>query len=372
VKRNIFRAISASLGRIRKEYAELAAGSSARFSLQEMLNHDQFRLEDYCRQYSPNPHTAAMHEAAKKFCQRYGIWLDNAKHYISCPAYLYPSASLERLVPIGKNFAVDYYLNNTMGRDKFGHLTPDQQQVAERIKRRIATIGEDICLCPNAYPVEQANAEMLADIRKASPTDWFTEFLRQWKYHIDITHTDRNAAALGYLPGIDEYIDSRCHISGMHHAIQLMEFANGQFLDWSRLTAAGLTNPLQRLRWLVASIGGLMNDLFSFENEFIDNGSDSNLVTVIVLNEPALSLSEAIVRAATIVRNFIIEFLTLAGEVRSRGMGLPDTGPTLAITLESHLHSLEQCVQASWVWQVHTMRYKRAASIWHETLLRIA
>lgn len=287
--------------------------------------------------------------------------------HISCADYLYPSATFDKLIPIGKILAVDYYLNNTIGRDNFGLLTAEQRQAAEQIKRRMATISADFHLSPNAHPVERANAEMLADIRKASPADWFTEFLRQWKYHIDITHSDCNASALGYRPSLDEYIDSRCHLSGMHHSIRLIEFGDGRFLPWPRLTTVGLAHPLRRLHWLVARIGGLMNDLFSFENEFIDNGPDSNLITVIVLNEPSLSLWEAIVRTATIVRNFIAEFVTLIGEIRDQGHTLRDTDSELALTLGIHLHSLEQCVQACWVWQVYTMRYKRADSIWCET-----
>ena len=347
----------------------MAAESSARFSLREMLDHDQFHLSEYCRDYRPNPYGAEMYKAVEKFGRHYGIWLDDAKHYISCTDYLYPSASLEKLVPIGKNLAIDFYLNDTIGREKAGHLTPEQQQAARRIRRPFVATEDDFPICPGAHPVELANAEMLADIRTEAPTDWFTEFLRLWKYQIDIAHIDRNASALGYIPGIEEYIDSRCHVSGMHHTIQLMEFADDHFLDWPRLTTVGIAHPLRQIRNLVARIGCLMNDLFSFEKEFIDNGSDSNLVTVIVLNEPSLALSEAIVRAAAIVRGFIAGFLTLIGEVRNQGHGLLTTDRGLANMLETHLRSLEQCVQAGWVWQVYTMRYKRAASIWREARL---
>jgi Terpene synthase family 2, C-terminal metal binding len=363
------RAIKASLARIRGEYSDLIAKPSAGISLQEMLDHDQFHLPDYCRDYLPNPNGAAMHQVAEKFGRRYGIWLDSAQHYISCPDYLYPSASFVRLVTLGKNFAVDYYLNNTIGRDKVGLLTPEQREVAEEIRLRIATINADLHLCPNAHPIEQANVEMLADIRKESPTDWFTEFLRQWRYHIDMAHTDRNASALGYIPSIEELIDNRSPISGMPHSIQIIEFCDNQFLPWSRLTAVGLAHPLRRLHRLVASVGGLMNDLFSFENEFIDSGADSNLIVVVALNEPSLSLSEAIVRAATIVRNFIAESLTLFVEIRNQGRALQGSNPEIANTLESHLCSLERCLQACWTWQIYTMRYKRVASIWRETRL---
>jgi hypothetical protein len=122
VKPNTTSAINAILARIRNEYSGLGPAASARFSLREMLDHGQFRLEDYCRHYSPNSCAAEAHEAARKFGERYGIWLENADHYISCVYYLYPSATPDGLRRIGKTFVIDYFLDNTMGRDKVGFL----------------------------------------------------------------------------------------------------------------------------------------------------------------------------------------------------------------------------------------------------------
>jgi Terpene synthase family 2, C-terminal metal binding len=360
---------SIPLARIREEYAELAAGPSAKFSMQQMLDHNQFRLAKYCREFSPNPDGAASQEIVKKFAQRYGIWLDGARHYINTNHHIYPSASLDRLTLTGKIYVVGFYLNDIMGREKVGLLTPKQRQVAWQIKQRMATIDENFYLCPDAHPVEHANVEVLAEIRELSPGDWFTEFLRLYTYHIDITHIDRNAMALGYLPGIDEYIDTRCHTSGGNYSVQLIEFADGQLLHWPRLTAAGLAHSLHRLRWLVTAVISLTNDLFSFEKEFIDCGSDSNLITVIALNQPSLTLLEAIVQATTMARGLIAEFITLFQQVMDRSRGLHATDPELANALETHLRSLERCVQGNWVWHMYTMRYKRTASIWHETRL---
>jgi len=37
--------------------------------------------------------------------------------------------------------------------------------------------------------------------------------------------------------------------------------------------------------------------------------------------------------------------------------------------MDIHLAGLERGVQASWMWQVYTQRYKHPESIWEETLL---
>jgi len=55
-----------------------------------------------------------------------------------------------------------------------------------------------------------------------------------------------------------------------------------------------LYQPLRRLQKIAATFGALSNDLFSFEKEVIDHKADSNLVAIIALNNPALSLQETI------------------------------------------------------------------------------
>lgn len=338
------------------------------FSLQELFNFEGFNLNNYCKTFKPHPHIQSLLKEAQGFGRQYGIWLDSAAHYISCATFLYPNAGIERMRAIVQNLAIDYYLNDTMGRDIFAHLSPAAQEAATQMKKRMYQLREDLYIDEdNATPVEQANATVLEYIRGTAPMSWFSGFLRLYAYHIYVAHKDCNMNAAGRLASVDEYIDSRCHLSGMHHVVKFIEYSEGRFLDWEWLAANGIGEQLERLHFITAAIGGLMNDLFSFEKEVIRNNADSNLVMVILCNQPGLTLEQGIRRAADIVRNQLIAFLSLMDYVRTAVQQAAKEAPEQAVIMQSHLQGLERCVQASWIWQVHTQRYKSEHSIFRET-----
>src|SRR5882757_9088002 len=352
----------ATLDRIKQEYMDLLKSPS--LSLQKLFAPDHFSLDEYCKKFTPHPQSDQLKGIAQVFGENYGIWLANAKHYITCTLYLYPTADFERMAAIVKNNAVDYYLNDTMGRDVFKSLPSDRQHTAIQIIQRMANIDDHLQVIPSGHAVEIANAEVLTYIRDTSPNDWFSEFLKFYSYHIVVTHKDLNATGLNYISDIPEYIDMRNHTSGMHHIILLIQYNTGIFLDWNWLNKMKLAQSLRRLHWLAATFGALSNDLFSFEKEVIDIGSDSNLVMVIALNHPGLSLNESLFRACGIVRNLLIEFLTLMDYIKRE---IRFIRSSVVKQIDTHLIGIERCVQASWMWQVYTKRYKRPQSIWEET-----
>jgi hypothetical protein len=164
-----------------------------------------------------------------------------------------------------------------------------------------------------------------------------------------------------------EYMDYRCHLGGVHHILLFIEFSDGAFLDWEKLRGYGLAQPLKRLHWVTAAFAGLSNDLFSFEKEVIDNGSDSNLVMIIALNEEGYSLSDCIQRAAGIVKALLLELLSLLELFDGEAEKLMATNRPLALQLRAHREGIVRCVQAIWLWHCYSGRYKRAESLWVET-----
>jgi len=365
MKRNVQNATRVTLERVQQSYAELL--KSTTFSLHDLFSHDGLQLNAYCKTFHPHPQSNELKKIAQVFGEEYDIWLENAKYYITCALFLYPTAHFSRMITMTKNLAIGYYLNDTIGREIFGNLTPYQQQQAKNIIRRMSTIGENLELPMKVQPVELANVEMLTEIRKNSPKAWFSEFLKFYSYYIGITHKDCTAAALGHIPSVNEYIDMRYHTSGMPHIVLLVEYSDGQFLDWNWLKRVKLSQTMERLHWVTAIFGSLTNDLFSFEKEVIDEGSDSNLLMAIALNEPELTLQEIILKAAGIVRDLLVEYVALVDEIRQQCNELPQS--KMLDTLYVHMAGLERCIQASWMWQVYTQRYKHAESIWAETQL---
>jgi len=351
------------MNRILPEYRDLIK-TKLPFSLLDLLSPETTRLDEYCKPFVPHPDSDAMKKSVKTFCDDFGIWLPGAEHYITCAMYLFPTAPPSRIIPVVKNNVIDFYLNDVMGREVFPHLPILQQTLYSNIKQRMAHLPHGMALHSEARPIEIANFRMLNDIAGTSTKKWFEEFLRLYCYHIELAHKDCNSAGVGYILSIDEYFDLRCHVSGMPHTVMLIEYSTGDFLDWDRLEQLDLTEDLQRINWVVSLIGCMMNDLFSFEKEVIDNSCDSNLVMIALLNNQEMSLKGALLTSASIVRGLIDEFFHLLQRIRNIIADTRDES-----YLDHYLQGLERCVQASWVWQVYTKRYKRAQSIWRETTL---
>jgi hypothetical protein len=349
--------------------AYLQLRSEAPFSLRELFQPGNFRFEDYCREFSPHPESESLKKIVEEFGRSQGIWLPNAKHHVTCALFLYPEAGFGRMLTMMKNLILGFYLNDTMGRDTFQYLSPAQKVSARRMILRMARLDGSLTLPPNADPLESVNAGILREFRDHSPAAWFAHFLDIYCYHIGITHTDGNTDAQGHVPGIEEYMERRCHLGGVHHILHWIEFSDGGFLDWNWLASIGAAQPLKRLHWVTAAFAGMSNDLFSFEKEVIDNDSDSNLMMIIALNRPELSLGEVIEKAAGIVRNLLFEVLSLISLLEKKITERETMAPKGTRRLAVHLAGVRRCVQAIWTWHCHSGRYKREDSIWAETTL---
>lgn len=359
------------MGRIQAQYRELIA-TGTMFSIADLLNFDSFVLKDYCQTLNPHPQSETIIKIAQQFCEEHGIWIEQAKHYITCELFLYPDAEFDRLVSMVENNAIDYYLNDIIGRDLFGQLNADEQSEARELMKRMSNVDGNLLLPENATSVEKANIEILKFMKSTSPLPWFEKFLQLYCYHIDVTHRDGNSDAQGYIPSIEEYIELRCHTSGMHHIVMLIEYASGNFLNMEWCAALGIDGYLQRINFLTAAFGCLSNDLFSFEKEVIDNSTDANLLMIVALKDPGYTLPEVIAKSAKIVQEMLVELLDLIEKVKNQLQDAAGMDESQADTLTTYLKGIEKCIQASWLWQVYTKRYKRPASIFLETSLSVA
>jgi terpene synthase-like protein len=356
------------LERIQKEYAELIA-SSQTFSLQELFNSDQVHLQDFCGEFSPHPQSAELRMIVESFGEQYGTWLANSKYYINCACFLYPMAQFDRMVTIMKNLSIGFYLNDVMGRDVFKFLTPEKQSESRQMIDNLANLNETLRIPSDAHPIELANAKVLSEFRDNSPKGWFRKFLNVYNHHLSITHLNGDSSSLGHISGIHEYIENRCYYAGVYHIIMWIEFSEGAFLDWGKIRKTSIFEMLKQLHSDISTFAALSNDLFSFEGEVINNDSDSNLIAILVLNNPELSLKAAIFKASEIIRNLLIEIVNLLRSINRETTNWKSPFPTLTNTLTIHLSAISRCVQAIWVWHVHTHRYKRPQSIWKETRL---
>ena len=355
-------AIEDSLDRMRAAHERLVREGSP-WSLAALFSTSDCDIVDYCRDFRPNRFGDQACEAVETFCRRHHIWLESGgAHYNSMTPYLHPGAvTADRMTLIGVYNAILFWLNDTVGREKFTHLTPDVQRDAGRTVEGLCRLLETRRLAPDPSPAEVATAEFLDLLAERADPQWLVEFLDSTADHLRTAIRDQNARARRGVLSVDEYIDLRARVSGMYPAIALCEFGRDDYLSWQAIAAADLATDVLRLRRLAADIGALMNDMFSFEKECIVDRADFNLVPICLLNSPGQDLVGAIDDAGRIVRDRFTEFRQVCARVQDRCAELADR--RLAAQLQTHLEDLVGCVQATWVWQNVTRRYKGASVV---------
>ncbi|MGW5381368.1 terpene synthase family protein [Nocardia sp. NPDC003963] len=331
------------------------------WSLRELFSTPDCDIADYSREFRPSEFGVQVCVDVEEYCRAQGIWLEpGGAHYNSMTPYLHPGpVSAERLATIGLFNAILFWLNDTVGREKFGHLSGDEQRRARAELDRLCRLLESRAAPEDPSPIEAATVDFLSQLhaQDADP-QWLDRFLESTVEHLRTAIRDQNARSRRDLLTPAEYIDLRAQVSGMYPAIALCEFGRDSYLDRAHPATGELMAELGRLQVLTAEIGALMNDMFSFEKECIVDRSDFNLIPVCLLNSPGATLADAVRIAAELVRDRLTEFRGrhAALVARCAEPDILDSGPTAAI--RTHLDDLEGCVQATWVWQLMTTRYK--------------
>ena len=352
-----------NLLRIRSEYRLLL--QSPPLSLRELLQPDGFSFEEFCKGFRPHRRGKELQELIMQFGKKNGIWFANSIEHVSCALFVYPSGTFDRMLPIMKNLTFGFYLNDVMGREYFQYLSPANQVSARQLIQQMTESSLDV---PDSFlPLAKLNAAILREFKDHSPLDWFDRFHKIYSHHLSVTHMDGNAISQERMPEVTEYIEQRCHYAGVYHVLLLIEYSTGQFIDFHALEAFHIEQEVRRLSQLTAFFSATANDLFSFEKEVIDLESDCNLVPVILLNEPELSLQDALLKASDIVRTYLTEILSLIDSIQLSLQNILPRNPKLYFALTDHISGIIHCIQAGWMWHCHSHRYKRARSIWTET-----
>src|SRR6185437_15322289 len=356
--------VGSAMERLNKEYREILDLTTP-ISLLHLFNSEFLDFEDYCKDYSPHPAISNLKQLTLQFAEQYAILLPHAESYITCVMFLFPHATLDKIIPLSKNYAIDFYLNDTMGRET--QPTEKERQHLYEIRARLFAYGSRLDPERTQSLPERANIEVLAQISYAAPAEWFDRFLESYLLHIDVAHKTRDATSGGAIQTVEEYIGVRREISGMPHTVTLIEYSTDTYLDWPELQRAGIADELEKINDAVSLIGALTNDLFSFEKEVIDHRSDSNLIPVIILNNFRMKLHEAIQVASAIIKNLLIDYTKSLHAIREK----LDLSERLSGEQKHHVYvyldGLKAVLQACWMWQKSTKRYKRKFSIWLET-----
>jgi len=102
------------LERIWNEYSSLLI--SDRFSLQVLFSSDQCQVKNYCKLFSPHPQSETLLVRLKNLERLWHLGQGfKAKCYLCIISV--PAAMPDRMLTIMKNILIDFFLNDTMGRD---------------------------------------------------------------------------------------------------------------------------------------------------------------------------------------------------------------------------------------------------------------
>src|SRR5215217_2255744 len=166
------------LAQARSDYERLLVESPGGISLVDPFYFEQTPIIEFCSSVSRNQHAESAEALVRRFARQHGIWLEDAgDHYNSQNGYCYPSASFRRLVDIGRSMAILFYLNDTIGRERMGLMSPAQAALGDCVRERLIRVCESFELRSDASGLERATLQVLLTLRRSAPAHWFQRFM---------------------------------------------------------------------------------------------------------------------------------------------------------------------------------------------------
>ncbi len=260
--------------------------------------------------------------------------------FVRLDMFAFPYAPLDRLAAVGANNHWLYFIDDTY--DDHPEVGHDLKRV-EELMRRAFKVLESGWLPPKATPLEKFTAHLRAELTTFASDAWMERFLG---------HT-RDYLFRGSLPSMElwvgggpvsamQYLDIRQHDSAMYSAIDCSALAAG--LD---LPANILGQPLIReLELRTVRHVALLNDVFSYQKEVLQQGYPCNLVHVLA-REKNLSLEIAVGEAIAMVND------ELKGFMRAEA-ALGDCGPVLA----AYLQGMKSWMRGNYDYSIRSKRFR--------------
>lgn len=294
-----------------------------------------------------NPHAQIAENIIEHQCKELGIWLPQLEHYTTMSAYLFPTASLQRLVTLGIYYNFLFFVD-----DYYDRHNKEEVDIAREIQMRKVFDNCTQILLKGTKPKDKhllyaVCFELRQQFLSHTSDLWLRRLVISNVRHLkastytleDIINSSDNIIA--------DYIKLRILDSGMHPTIDGLEFARGIVLPDVVINS----EYIQNLRLAVAKVGALSNDLFSYTKEVIGTQSRFNLVCVLE-DYGGYTFEEAVVQGVEIVNDAIDDFYTQVSHVPSWDNKQIDHDVAL------YIEGLKDQVIASWHWQLSTNRYR--------------
>jgi len=294
-----------------------------------------------------NPHASIAENIIEHKCRELGIWLPQLKDYTTMSAYLFPTASVQRLVTLGTYNNFLFFIDDQFDR----HAKEEINHEEEIYMRKVFDNCANILLNGHIPSGSHILYDTCIDLRKQflSHTSelWLQRLVTSNLAHLKAsTHTiediiNSNADV------VQGYINLRLLDAGMHPTIDGLEFARDIMLSDEIINS----EYLRDMREIVSKIGALSNDLFSYTKEIVHTESRFNLVCVLE-DYGGYSFEHAVMKSIEIVNESIDQFYAKTQQIPK--WDDKQINKDVAIYVEG----LRDIVIACWHWQISTNRYR--------------
>ncbi|MCU0515017.1 MAG: terpene synthase family protein [Anaerolineae bacterium] len=297
-----------------------------------------------------NPHAAEVEAIVAKLCDELGIYLPYYNEYATMPAYLYPRASVDRLVPIYLLLNMLWYVDDVYDRD-----TVQEQQQDKLARQRvyincikILRNGHSPSEYHLLYPVFM---EIHRRFRALASQGWLERFADAMMAHLRASVENAEAIMLGQTLDVATYMHVRELDSGMRPTAYMVEFAAG-----IELPEDVMGHPyVEQMTLRCSRVGSLTNDLFSYEKEVLRLDSYYNLVRVF-MESHNLAFMEAVHESIMLLNGILDDFEQDAGQIPAAW-----DAKTRA-DVATYIRGLRDINIATWHWQYSTNRYRSPES----------
>lgn len=296
-----------------------------------------------------NPHATEANKMTREECKKHQIYHPNFDGFLTMTAYMYPTASAERLVCINVFMCFLFFID-----DKYEHLMHYECFTYSDDLNRVLQVAVRI-LCENFKPAEESRIfpvckYLYARFARFSSPLWMQRFKHSVSSHLEAATLGRNGKPTEVM-SVNDYFAFRENDAGMYTAINCVEVAHGICLS-DELLQHG---TILELELLASRISWMGNDLFSYEKEVLCLGTKKNMVPVLMENNN-FSFEEAVHEIISMINEDTRRFAELEKETLAYGDREIDD------SIKSYVLGLRDIVIAMHYWQLSTNRYRSANS----------
>jgi hypothetical protein len=268
---------------------------------------------------------------------------------VQLDGFIYPYASLERLGAVGGFRQWLHFLQAQYDRHPESHR--DLEGIRGTLQRGIDLLcGAAVHVNPS--PFERYSRAYRRELSALMPLGFFDRFVQ----NVEASLLEGSLLALGHwlrreTLAVDAYIELCALSSCVAPLVDCIEVAGDLSLPKEVLEGRELS---QMVRAAVRHVA-LASDVFSFENETLQNGSTVNLVHVLRVRENR-SVDSAARRAAEIVNDLARSFCAI--EQR-----LPRYEPQLQAEVSAYVHGMKTLMRGYVDFALQSQRFRSGSSL---------